>query len=256
MLVEQRENLTAGDITSEVRLVVVLGADPGLGAIASAVPQTQFIAVNIAGAAPAANLSVVSSSAVPDQQGFVAGYLAAVITEDWRVGVISTNDQSGILARQGFIAGARYFCGLCLPAFPPFYGYPLFAEIPLAASPEDARAAADQLLTSGVETFFVFPGAGDAALLEYLAQAGALIIGGARPPDSVQAKWVASVRTDLVSAFQRQLEAVLQGTVGTLENASLALFDVNPALLSPGRQALVDALIARLQTGTIDTIQE
>ena len=132
----ERESLTAADL-SDNALVVTLPPDPGLADLISTFPSVQFIGIGISGLPVAPNLATIGvQGSQPDYQGFIAGYLAALVTDDWRVGVLSTNGtEEGLAARMGFITGATYYCGLCNPAYPPFNDYPLYAE---AAAGSDA----------------------------------------------------------------------------------------------------------------------
>ncbi len=154
---ETRTMLAAPDLTDNVQLVIALPPNPGLAALVASAPGTQFLAIGIAGLQPAPNLTRIGPDGLrPDKQAFIAGYLAAVITEDWRVGVLSPGDSpGGRAARQGFINGVRFFCGLCLPEVPPYAGYPLFVDLQPDADQPTWQAAADLLVASGVKTVYL-----------------------------------------------------------------------------------------------------
>ena len=124
---ERLESLEPGALGIDLRLVVVLGPDPGLAGLAAAAPQVQFLAIGIPGLPQTANLSVIGAEGLrPDQEGFIAGVVAAITTADWRVGVLSTSDTpQGTAYRQGFLNGAVYFCGLCNQNFGPIMDYPV-----------------------------------------------------------------------------------------------------------------------------------
>jgi hypothetical protein len=132
---EVRTSLEAKEL-GNVHIVVALPPANGLEALAESTPGTQFLAFGVEGVQPASNLSVLNSAAGrPDQLGFLAGYLAAAITEDWRVGVVSeASTAGGKAASLGFRHGVTYFCGLCLPVYPPFpnRGYPVQVDLPEA----------------------------------------------------------------------------------------------------------------------------
>jgi hypothetical protein len=255
LTLETRTDLPSADLQSEARYVVILPPDPGVANLAKANPNTQFLALGMPEAPAGGNISVAGGGdQAADQQAFVAGYMAAVITNDWRVGVISRSDTpQGLAARNGFINGAVFYCGLCRPAFPPFVQYPVFAEVTGSASSADLQAAADTLIANGVQTIFVSPGINDGALFEYLAGKNINIIGVSSPASSVASRWVASVRADESAAVKAIFERWLKGETGIQISAPLALTDVNPALLSPGRQRLVDELVTELLSGGVDT---
>ncbi|MEA2008447.1 MAG: hypothetical protein U9O54_04960, partial [Chloroflexota bacterium] len=132
-----RETLSEKDFQSDdLTWVVALPPLANLADLASIAPQTKFLAVGFSNLEATDNLGViVPGNANLGQQGFLAGYIAAMITPDWRVGVISlAEDEAAAAAREGFIAGAIYFCGLCRPEYPPFFEYPLFVELASGAS--------------------------------------------------------------------------------------------------------------------------
>ena len=236
-------------------MVVSLPPDPGLANLAAAAPHTQFVAVGMPGVQPAKNLFVVGAQgARPDRQGFLAGDIAASITPDWRIGVINREDTgAGKAARQGFFNGATYYCGLCRSAYPPFYPYPLYVELPAQASQAEQQAAADYMIDHAAKTVYVYPGAGDEALLEYLAQKGVNLIGGANPPQAAESLWVASIQPDLLKAVRDLWPRLLKGEPGASVDVPLAITNANPALFSPGRQRLAQTTLDDLLAGFIDT---
>ena len=246
--------LSKSDLTSQVKLVVALAPTDNLASLAVNAPSTQFLAIGVPDLQPGQNLSLVGSPAGrPDQLGFMGGYIAALITKDWRVGVISTEDGSGMAARQGFFNGAIYYCGLCRPSYPPFYQYPLYSELAPGASAADRQAAADYLIDQAVETVYIAPGAGDDSLLEYLAQAGVNLIGSSPPPVTVQNQWVATLQTDSVSAVRKLWPDLLKGQGGANLESPIYIRDANEKLFSLGRQRMAQHTLEELQAGFIDT---
>ncbi len=252
-----RQRLEAQDLDSSLRLVVALPPDPGLATLAAAAPQTQFLAVGITGLAPAPNLTILGAQGERmDQQGFIAGVMAAMITPEYRVGVISIADTvEGRSARTGFLNGVTFFCGLCTdPRFsPPYYGYPLYFELNSSAVSAEWQAAANYMIDHMVKTIYVYPGAGDAAMLELLASSGVNIISGGTPSQTLQDRWVASLGTDSIAALQEVLPQVLNGEGGQDLPLPLQLTQVNPSLFSPGKQASIQEVLAELLAGYIDT---
>jgi hypothetical protein len=250
-----RPSLSTADLEVEVPLAVVMAPDPGVADLAASAKETQFLAVGIPGLEPAGNLSLVGSQGVqPDQQGFLAGYIAALVTQDWRVGAIASEAApAGKATSLGFINGAIFYCGLCRTSVPPFYAYPLYAELPEPASQSDARAAADYMVDHAVETVFVQPGIADEAMLEYLVKAGINIIGGITPPDGLADHWVASIQPQILPAIQAAWPDLMAGKGGVDLGLPMGLTAVNPDLFSPGRQRLAEQVLSDLQEGFIDT---
>jgi hypothetical protein len=249
LLVERRERLAGTDLPDGLRIVVGLSPDPGIVELAASAPQVQFVAIGIPGVQPGGNLTVIESTVgKPEHLGFIAGYTAAIITEDWRVAVISVSDtEEGQLFRESFLTGVRYYCGLCRQTYPPYYNYPLSEELPAGASAEQWRSSADQLLSSAVMTVYVAPGAGDNSLLEYIAQSGAVIIGSVPPPEELGANWVATIQVD----FRAALRSALAEQKGESVETRPEFLFVNPERLSIGRLAHIKAILDDLAAGYI-----
>lgn len=255
MELQVQASFDPGEPDDDLRVVVALPPDPGLAELAAAAPGVQFLALGIPGLQPGANLSVIETEAAgPERQGFLAGYLAAIVTEEWRVGVIAASDTpEGTAARQGFLNGAVFFCGLCRQSYPPFYTYPMSAELPSASSPAEWQAAAASLVEKSVRTVYVAPGAGDEDMLLSLAQAGVSLIGSGPPPAAAQERWIASVQADPLPALRQAWPDLIQGKGGARLVPTLEIAFVNPRLLSPGRQLRVEEIAQELQGGYIDT---
>jgi len=253
LTVERRETLARENMPEGLRLVVALAPDPGIVEMAGAAPQVQFVAVGITGIEAGGNLTVVGGEGgKPEYVGFMAGYTAAIITEDWRVGILAISDTvDGQLVRESFLTGVRYFCGLCLQAYPPFVAYPLFVELPVGASAEQWQDAANQLLNSSVRTIYIAPDVGDTTLLEYLGQAGVAIIGSTAPAEEYQQFWVATIQVDYLALLRETLESVLAGQGGSSIALSPEFRNVNPELLSVGKLSHVEGILKELLAGYI-----
>ena len=252
---DTRSQMLESDFEEDLRLVVVLPPDPGVLNLTQTYPQVQFLAIGISDLEAGGNLSVIGTGGNrPDQQGFLAGYLATVVTPDWRVGIISQGDTtSGMAARNGFVNGVIFYCGLCRPVFPPFYQYPSFYDLPGGDSKEEQQAAADFLIGQSVKTVYVFPGMADSFLMEYLAQAGVNFIGADTPPASVQNNWIATVQADLVSSLREVWPRLVNGEGGISLELPLIITNRNAGLFSPGRQRHVEKILSDLMAGYIDT---
>jgi hypothetical protein len=255
---EVQPSISSDDLIADVQLVFAMSPDPGLADLAASAPDTQFVSIAIPGLQPSSNLTVIDAQgASQDQQGFLAGYLAALITPEWRVGAITVSDTpAGLSARQGFLNGVVFFCGLCRQTYPPFYTYPMYVELPGSASPVEWQTSADVLIDKAVQTVYVAPDAGDEELLDYLAKAGIKIIGSRPPPDTLDEQWVATIQPDTSAALRQAWQDLVSGNPSPNLTAALYLSDINPDLLSPGRQRLAEELMAEMQTGTIDTSVE
>jgi hypothetical protein len=239
-----------------VQWVVALAPAVGLNDLVIAAPQTRFLAVGVQGLAAAPNLSVISAMENgDDQQGFMAGYLAAVMTPDWRVGVIGIADsEAGQLARRSFLTGAKFFCGFCSPTYPPYHEYPLYVQVNGAATAAEWQSAADLLLQKNVETIFIVPGAGDENLMRYLASSGVGMIGTAPPPDDLRDAWVATLGYHPLEAFHNFWPEFVAGSAGGAISVPLSLSDIHYGRLSPGQVVLVEKMLAEVESGYIQLI--
>lgn len=250
-----RQTLSDADLEKDdFRLIVALPPNPGIAALTANHPEIQFLTLGIQGLDPASNLTTIGADGERlDFQGFIAGYMAAMITPDWRVGVIGFSDsQQTIAARQAFFTGVKFYCGLCLPDYPPFYEYPLFFELGSDADTVAWRTAADYMIHRMVATVYVVPGAGDDAMYKYLADAGVNIIAPGPVKPGSQEHWVASLRFDLIGSFDAVWSQFSEGTADHAVSIPLEIAEVNPDLLSPGKQQLVEKTMLDLLAGYID----
>jgi len=151
----------------DFRLVVAVPPNPDIAVMIADHPEIRFLTLGIHDLEPSPNLSSIGADGVRlDHQGFIAGYISALITPDWRVGVIGRSDHPrAVDARQAFFTGVKYYCGLCTPSYPPFVEYPLYFELGADADTIEWRAAANFLSQRSAETVFVVPGEGDDAML-------------------------------------------------------------------------------------------
>jgi hypothetical protein len=257
LVVESRASLTPEELEDGVKIVVVLPPDPGLLELAAAAPETQFLAFGFPELEPAHNLSLaVADGAAADQTAFLAGYIAALITPDWRVGVISPAGQPGEATVLGFGNGVRYYCGLCRPAFPPFpdAGYPLFAELADGAGEADWQAVVGLFQPWSVQTVYVAPEVASEGLLQALAGAGFNLMGAGPAPAGLAEHWIATIGGgDPLQSVREAWPGLLAGAEGQRLTAALSLEEINEDLLSPGRQRLVEEMMAGLAAGYIDT---
>jgi hypothetical protein len=252
--------LTAGDFENEIyQIVVVIPPFAGITELASSHPGTKFLAVGFNDLEPAENLTVLRSGGGDfDIQGFAAGYMAALITDDWRVGVLSVQEnENALAARDGFRVGVKYFCGLCNPKYAPTgvnYIYPKYIDLPVDAPDLDVNANLDFLIDRFVNTFYIVPGVGTQNIYRTLVAHQKLIIGsGSDFDEEYRDYWVASLEYDLIASLTKVWPMFLEAEQGFFESSPLLLTDINPDLLSEGKTKLVYAILEEVSQGYIQT---
>lgn len=254
MRFQVRNTFTAADIEPGLQIVIVLPPDPGIAALAAAAPQAQFLAINIPGVTAGGNVSVLAASSQTDISAFIAGYTAAMISDDYHTGMLIPKDnpdaQRALIA---FTNGMSYYCGLCRPFYYLPYGFPQYVEIPADEAKNHYPAYADLLiLQRKVYTVYVYPDVAIQELMDYLGTTGTQII-GVSLPDPKPAGWVMTVRPDEVKAIQNAWPNLVAGQGGQNVQSPLGLADVDPSILSPGKQRLVQQVLDDLLAGRIST---
>jgi hypothetical protein len=248
-----KPTLTNLDLSQSTRIVVVLPPDPGLSELTKKSPNIQFVAIGIEGLEPAANLSLIGSQGFhPDQQAFIAGYLAAILTDDWRVGILlPTGNPSRQVEENAFFNGVRFFCGLCRPAHPPYVSYPQVSEISTLSDPTGWQSSVDSLIKNGVTTVYINPEASATDLFMYLFKLKINMIGGQTPPEALRSQWIATILPDPTSALNQIWPDLIAGKGGAQVPMPLKLTDTSSGLLNPARQRLVDVTMDNLVNGFI-----
>ena len=255
MRFQVRNHLSVEDLAYEPALKVLIALPPAenLAELAAAAPQAQFLAVNVPGITAGGNISVLANSSRPDVVAFLAGYIAAMITEDYHIGIMLSQDDPYLQNMQAAYAnGMTYYCGLCNPWAGPFYDYPLHVEIPGDADPKEYNAYADYLTNHQVETMYVSTDLATADFLTYLSSSGTLVIGSASPARKL-GNWVVTIQPDIPQAIQTAWADLVAGNGGISVPSPLSLTDVQPDFLTPGKQRLAQQVLDDLQAGLIDT---
>lgn len=248
-----RNSLNNTDLEPALKIVVALLADPGIASLAAAAPQTQFLAVNIPGVQAGGNVSVLGGENIKvEHQAFMAGYIGALVTEDYRTGILIKKDSpEGANALAAFTAGHQFYCGLCRPFAMPLEEYPLFVEIPQDAKPEEYGAYTDFLLRKKVETLFFQPGLDTPEVLDYLNTVGAYVI-GTRTPIKDYPGWVVTLQPDYLHALEPAFLELVAGQGGKTFSPPLTFTDINEEIFSVGKQNLALEVMNEMFAGFID----
>ena len=247
-------SLTADHIEPGLQIVIALPPDPGIATLAAAAPQAQFLAINIQGISPGGNVSVLSGGAQPDIAAFLAGYTAAMTTEDYRIGMMIPKDNADALrALNAFANGMKFYCGICRTLYFSQWTYPQYVEIPAEEDPANYDAFADILiLQRNVGTIYLYPDIAIPELYNYVGTTGTSMIGTVSP-EQRPAGWVMTIQPDIIKAIQTAWPGLVSGQGGITIQSPLGLSDIDSSLLSPGKQRLVEQTLNDLQSGRIHT---
>ncbi len=243
-LVFERVNALPDGEGTAIALLVAMPPDLGLQSWAEANPQVQTAALGIAGLQATPNLSRIAADGLRyDQLGFALGYLAAMVTTEYRVGALARDASPPTLAlTRGFVAGGTYYCGLCRPTYPPYVAYPVLLE-----GTEADLASAD------LKTLLVAPPPVSLADLGLASSAGIGLVGPGAPPRGLAGAWIASADFDVDGAVRLLWEVVQRGEGGATLPLAIRYHSVDTARVSEGRLRYAEALLEDLADGRIDT---
>src|SRR3990170_3154293 len=251
---ETRQDLPGGPLLPSTRLVVLLPPNSEAETVLLASPETHFLAVDLAALEPQPNLSTIGPQGISGEDlGFAAGFLAALVAPDWRVGAIRPpNDSRASAELRGFVNGFRYFCGFCRPAYPPFLQYPIVAELASGVSPAELQASFQRLKESGVQVAYL-PSSIDAAMLDDSLTQGEIQLIGSRRPESLTCGWIASLRFDWVSALREVWPEIVGQSSDLTVPLGISVSDADESILTPGKRRLLNEVLAALSEGAIDS---
>ncbi len=264
MRFQVRNTLTMKDLTPDLKIVIALPPDPGIAALAAAAPHIMFLAIDIPNISAKGNVSVLAANNSVDIPAFLAGYTAAMITQDYHIGMlVPQNNPDAQKAFAAFKNGMIFYCGLCRPFYYPSfciansltYCYPQVVSIPAGEDPTHYGGYANSLINDySVNTIYVYPDLAIKSFMDYLATTGVDLI-GLSTPNPKPAGWVMTIREDEIKAIQNAWPDLVAGKGGQNVPAPLGIEDVNPANLSVGKQRLVQQTLDGLMSGQISTGQ-
>jgi len=248
-----RNVLSAADVAEPgLRIVIALPPDPGIAALAAAAPNVQFLAINIDGLTAGGNVSVLGGNSQVEIAGFLAGYTAAMLTDDYRIGMLMPRDNNDAIRMfNAYVNGMKYSCGLCRPFYYYDWSFPQLIDIGADEDKAAYGAYADILMQRyKVRTILIHPGIYTQDLVDYIGTTGTSMI-GTISPEQRPAGWIMTIQPDTVKAIQTAWPQLVAGQGGITVQSPLGLSDIDPSLLSPGKQRLVQRTLDELQAGLI-----
>ena len=178
-------------------------------------------------------------------RAFLAGYLAAVITEDWRIGILA--DTSEEKAVKAFKDGGIYYCGLCRPVHPPFFAYPQFAIVPAGAQNGEWAESVRELAGAGkVHTLALSPLA-----LKQMSSFPALNANLIALPPTGESTTAENIAISVESNIAAALERLWKHPQESSANAAMQIKVLKPNSISPGRLKWVQETQKALEEGLI-----
>jgi len=244
---EAPASLSSGNLPEGLELVVTLGANETLSALANAAPQARFVAINAGEQIDAPNLQMISlAGQAAEQAAFIAGYTAALSTDNWRIGLLHT--PATVHLAEAFIAGMQFFCGSCIPVSPPYNDYPQTAQVD---GPQNWQSGANILIGQSAATVYLTPELEIPEIQQYFFHQNVLLIGTSLSSPDLAAGWLASVASDPLAGLRHQLPLALAGLPLSDTPSSLTLSEVNNLILSEPRLLHINEQITDLLDGYI-----
>lgn len=248
-----RNSLSPADVSEPgLQVVIALPPDPGIAALAASAPNVQFLAINIPGIVVGGNVSALGGNSQTEIASFLAGYTAALLTDDYRIGMLLPRDNNdAIRAFNAFANGRKYYCGLCRPFYYLPWDFPQYLDISADEDKDNYDAYADILILQyKVGTIYIHPDIYTADLVNYIGTTGVYMIGTISPEER-PAGWVMTIQPDVIKAIQNAWPQLVAGQGGITVQSPLGLSDMDPTILSPGKQRLVQQTLNDLQAGFI-----
>ena len=245
-----RNTLSPADLADPtLKVVFVLPPDPGIVSIAATAPGVQFLAINIPDLTPGGNLSVLAGDAQVEIPAFLAGYVSAMISDEYHIGMIIPKDNvDAQRAFNAFSNGKIYYCGLCRTFYLTETVYPTYIEIPADEVPDRYGGYANVLINDrAVYALYIYPSLANVDFLSYIGTQGVMLIGTSMP-DPRPGGWVMTIRPDTIKAIQLAWPNLIAGQGGVNVQSPLGIADVDTSILTPGKlrlaQETLDALLA------------
>jgi len=243
---------TSLEVPANTSVLVALGQDIDVNALAASYPEVSFVAVDNNNAAPSGNLSVIGDPVIDQRRrAFMAGYLAALISEDYKVAALVPSEANTTeAALESFVIGVRFFCGICQTKYPPFQTYPQWDVLPVDGPAETYQPVLDNFENQGIEILYMHGDLISPSIMTAIAERGILVVGDQRPEASGN-NYVGTVFSDPVPVLKLIWMDIISGNSDQKIPASTVLVDRNPDHVSEGRFQLFIEMVEDLQAGLI-----
>ncbi|NPA26471.1 MAG: hypothetical protein GXO36_02565 [Chloroflexi bacterium] len=199
------------------------------------------------------NLTVVVTQGLDvEKQVFLAGYATALATTHFRAGFLYTSPPgyAAEFIADLFAQGARYYCGLCNPAYPPVLAYPLAVEVPPGVTDQTTwEENARRLLALGpFEAVFVYGPPEAAWAIPVLKEKNVTVLWAGEPVEGADVAFYADVWALLDDAWGH---AWLEGEVEPIVRAPWQVRVLQPNAFSPGRVRRFETVLREVLAGYV-----
>ena len=245
-------SLESNQINDAIRVAVFYAPNYDISAAATGHPNTQFIVIGNANLQPMNNLTVVRTNS--EHVLFAAGYLAEIISYDWRVvGFVTSDSASGDAAAWAFKNGGSYFCGRCSPLAPPYVQFPLVVSQPGVSPAAVWYSNYEGVSENRFNTVFIDANITDQNFYIQMANLGMTILGSGNPPAGVEANWAATISSDVAGTLETIWPEIMAGQSAGEAFAEITLTNVNPDLVGDGVVNFFHQMAQDLELGLIAT---
>jgi len=250
LLFETRSEITAKEITADVKILVFLAHPDNLGTLSNGAPRTQFAVISDLNWNPGSNVTIIRRRA--EYISFMAGFISVNLDNNFRGGaLISASDT---LSQDAFANGGHFFCGLCSPSIPPYVKYPLIVTQAAGSSAAAWQAVFDQMYINGVRVLYVAPEAYSPELFTYLVGKGIILYGSQPPLEEARPRWAATLLVDGLSPLREIWPDLLAGKGGKIVYGGVRFADVQPAFITPGKLEYFQKLVERMRAGMLNPL--
>ena len=261
LTLEQRSGLQVSELTGEMKVVVFASAPANMTDLLNSSGSIPFVVVSDQDIPAASNLTVIRIH--PEYSLFMAGYIAEMITADWRVaGLIPSDLPQSESLQQAFQNGGRFWCGICKVEAGPYVSFPLVAALPSGSDVNAWEAAVDQLETNRVYTVVAWDLANVPDVYTYITGLSVfseqgfftnpILLGNEIPSDAVRPSWAVTLTPDVSTPLQAAWADLMEGNPGSTFTAGVKMTEINETLFGLGKQRLADETIQTLVKGLID----
>ncbi len=181
---------------------------------------------------------------------FIAGYAAALTSEDWRAAAIVPDDSiDGSSLTQIFTNGTKYLCGLCAPTYAPVVFFPVVAKAPLGADENAVELAYGEIANNRPNVIFIPSQFLTSDLATSLRQNGLVIISDFSNSPLMNDLMDIRINYSVVDSLNQLLSAGLP-TENHIIKPELTV-ETQLSKLSTGKITNLDKVISDLQAGFI-----